>query len=92
MRGAGLIIAVVASSSTGHATSECAWYFVAYTFDTTLGVTIAILLHRCARPACLPSRPPPLPSPVWPLLPPSLLPPPLPPLPSPRPFLNVRPQ
>mmetsp|Transcript_18975 Transcript_18975/g.57310 ORF Transcript_18975/g.57310 Transcript_18975/m.57310 type:complete len:324 (-) Transcript_18975:5-976(-) len=44
----GLIIAVVASISSGHATSECAWYFVAYTFDTTLGVTLAILLHRAA--------------------------------------------
>lgn len=26
---AGLIIALVASNSVGHATSECAWYFVA---------------------------------------------------------------
>ena len=36
---------MVASTAASHRTSECAWYFVAYTFDTTLGVTIAVLLH-----------------------------------------------
>ena len=28
--------------------SECAWYFVAFTFDTTLGVAIALGLHSAA--------------------------------------------
>ena len=45
---AGILIAMAASSRVGHATSECAWYFVAYTFDTTLGVTLAIVLHNAA--------------------------------------------
>lgn len=26
--------------------SSCSWYFVAYTFDTTLGVLLTVLLHR----------------------------------------------
>jgi len=39
---------MVASTSAGHATSECAWYFVAYSFDTTLGVSLAIGLHAAA--------------------------------------------
>lgn len=43
---AGIIIAMAASTTGGHTTSECAWYFVAYTFDTTLGVTVAIALHN----------------------------------------------
>lgn len=37
---------MAASTTGGHTTSECAWYFVAYTFDTTLGVTVAIALHN----------------------------------------------
>ena len=45
---AGILIAMAASSRVGHATSECAWYFVAYSFDTTLGVTLAISLHNAA--------------------------------------------
>ena len=28
--------------------SQCAWYFVAFTFDTTLGVAIALWLHTAA--------------------------------------------
>lgn len=28
--------------------SQCAWYFVAFTFDTTLGVAIALGLHTGA--------------------------------------------
>ena len=42
----GLIIAVVASTRGGHETSACAWYFVAFTFDTTLGVGLAVLMHK----------------------------------------------
>ena len=42
----GLIIAVVASTRGGRETSECAWYFVAFTFDTTLGVALAVAMHR----------------------------------------------
>lgn len=41
----GMVIAIVAAHRTAH-TSECAWYFVAFTFDTTLGVAITIALHR----------------------------------------------
>ncbi len=44
-----MIIAIVASHKATVSTSECAWYFVAFTFDTTLGVVITIALHR----ACL---------------------------------------
>jgi len=43
---AGLVIAVVASTRGGRETSECAWYFVAFTFDTTLGVALAVAMHR----------------------------------------------
>lgn len=42
----GMIIAIVASHKATVKTSECAWYFVAFTFDTTLGVAITVALHR----------------------------------------------
>lgn len=42
----GLTIALVVSTRSGRTISECAWYFVAFCFDTTLGVSLAVLLHR----------------------------------------------
>lgn len=42
---AGMSIAIVLASTR---VSECAWYFVAFSFDTTLGVAIALGLHTCA--------------------------------------------
>lgn len=44
----GMIIAIIAAHRSATSTSECAWYFVAFTFDTTLGVAVTIALHRGA--------------------------------------------
>ncbi|DBA99322.1 TPA: hypothetical protein ACH3X3_011928 [Trebouxia sp. C0006] len=44
----GMIIAVLASRAQAHEVSSCAWYFVAFSFDTTLGVSIAIIFHKAA--------------------------------------------
>lgn len=44
----GMVIAVLASRAQAHEVSSCAWYFVAFSFDTTLGVSIAILFHKAA--------------------------------------------
>lgn len=41
----GLIIAMVAQRAAGRS-SECAWYFVAYTFDTTFGLLLTISSHN----------------------------------------------
>lgn len=41
----GMVIAIVAAHHEAHS-SECAWYFVAFAFDTTLGVAVTIALHR----------------------------------------------
>merc|ERR1712159_301137 len=38
----GLIVATMVSTSSG-SMSECAWYFVVFCVDTTLGVTLAYL-------------------------------------------------
>lgn len=40
-----MAIAVIAHHES-QSTSQCAWYFVAYTFDTTIGVLLTILLHK----------------------------------------------
>eukprot|EP00873_Tetraselmis_striata_P040486 jgi/Tetstr1/460750/TSEL_005935.t1 len=50
----GMLIAIIAHFSTSDdSPSECAWYFVVFTADTSLGVALAIGLHnamlRCAR-------------------------------------------
>jgi STIMATE family len=42
----GLLIAVIAHHVTEAAASECAWYFVAFTLDTTIGVALTMLLHK----------------------------------------------
>lgn len=42
-----MIIAILAAASIQKLqTSACSWYFVVFTIDTTVGVAIAILLHR----------------------------------------------
>lgn len=46
--GCGMVIAVLASRAQAHEVSSCAWYFVAFSFDTTLGVSIAIIFHKAA--------------------------------------------
>ncbi|KAK9803969.1 hypothetical protein WJX72_009098 [[Myrmecia] bisecta] len=44
----GMLIAIlVAEGGASHA-SECAWYFVAFSFDTTLGVSVAVGIHKLA--------------------------------------------
>ena len=46
---AGLSIAFFLANQAHHRhVSQCAWYFVAFTFDTTLGVAIALGLHTAA--------------------------------------------
>ena len=45
---AGIIIAAVVSGRSDHLVSECAWYFVAFLLDTSLGVALAIALHSAA--------------------------------------------
>ncbi|KAK9916448.1 hypothetical protein WJX75_002720 [Coccomyxa subellipsoidea] len=48
----GIFIAILASGNgTGHV-SQCAWYFVAYSFDTTLGVAVAVGIHTLAVRLC----------------------------------------
>ena len=42
---AGIFIAIWLAS---HAVSQCAWYFVAFSVDTTLGVCITVSLHKLA--------------------------------------------
>ena len=42
----GIVIAVIAHHATAAAASECSWYFVAFSFDTTIGVALTMLLHR----------------------------------------------
>ena len=42
---AGIFIAIWLAS---HTVSQCAWYFVAFSVDTTLGVCITISLHKLA--------------------------------------------
>ncbi|KAI7837995.1 hypothetical protein COHA_008177 [Chlorella ohadii] len=44
----GILIALIAHHSATAATSECSWYFMAFTFDTTLGLLFTILLHKAA--------------------------------------------
>lgn len=44
----GLFIAILASASTPVHASECAWYAIAFTFDTSLGLVLTILLHKAA--------------------------------------------
>lgn len=41
----GLVIAIVVHQTTASA-SECAWYFVAFTSDTTLGVLLTMIFHN----------------------------------------------
>lgn len=41
----GILIALVAHSEIS-VSSSCSWYFVAYTFDTTVGVLLTLLLHH----------------------------------------------
>lgn len=40
-----MLIAIIAHHASA-ASSECAWYFVAYTFDTTLGLLLTLAFHR----------------------------------------------
>lgn len=40
-----LLIAIIAHAHTP-AVSQCAWYFVAYAFDTTVGVLLTLGLHQ----------------------------------------------
>ena len=42
----GLIIAILVHHTSANAASECSWYFVAYTFDTTLGVFLTLAIHK----------------------------------------------
>lgn len=42
-----MTIALIAHRATT-AASQCAWYFVAFSFDTSLGLGLAISLHRAA--------------------------------------------
>ncbi|KAL4452727.1 hypothetical protein ABPG75_008389 [Micractinium tetrahymenae] len=45
----GMLIAVIAHSRVAsEQTSECSWYFVAFTFDTTIGLALTIGLHKTA--------------------------------------------
>lgn len=42
-----MLIAILASMNVEESnTSECSWYFVVYTIDTTIGVSLSIFLHR----------------------------------------------
>lgn len=43
----GLIIAILAHHRSA-ATSQCAWYFVAYVFDTSVGLVLTLALHKAA--------------------------------------------
>eukprot|EP01025_Chloroclados_australasicus_P024771 TRINITY_DN24850_c0_g1_i1.p1 TRINITY_DN24850_c0_g1~~TRINITY_DN24850_c0_g1_i1.p1 ORF type:complete len:337 (+),score=33.94 TRINITY_DN24850_c0_g1_i1:185-1195(+) len=49
----GIVVAMLVQSRTKSAwTSECSWYFVVFTVDTTLGVMLALMMHRfCVRTA-----------------------------------------
>jgi hypothetical protein len=42
----GILIAIIAHHATKTAASECAWYFVAFTFDTTIGVALTMFFHK----------------------------------------------
>lgn len=42
----GMLIAMIASAHASSSASQCSWYFVAFTFDTTLGVAITIGIHK----------------------------------------------
>ncbi|PRW61104.1 hypothetical protein C2E21_0645 [Chlorella sorokiniana] len=44
----GMLIALIAQRAATAHSSECAWYFMAFTFDTTLGLLLTILLHKAA--------------------------------------------
>ncbi|KAK9840897.1 hypothetical protein WJX84_000898 [Apatococcus fuscideae] len=48
----GIIIAMLASTASQAQASECAWYFFAFTFDTTLGVAFTISIHKFFVYAC----------------------------------------
>uniref|UniRef100_A0A7S1SNL5 Uncharacterized protein n=1 Tax=Tetraselmis chuii TaxID=63592 RepID=A0A7S1SNL5_9CHLO len=49
----GMLIAIVAHFSTaGFSPSECAWYFVVFSLDTSLGVALAITFHKFMLRAC----------------------------------------
>ena len=47
----GMVIAMVAQlQATKQVTSECSWYFVVFSVDTTLGVVLVITMHNsCVR-------------------------------------------
>jgi len=40
----GLLIAILIATKAN--ASECAWYFFAFSFDTTVGVTLTLILHN----------------------------------------------
>ncbi|PRW61577.1 hypothetical protein C2E21_0672 [Chlorella sorokiniana] len=44
----GMLIALIAHRTVTAQSSECSWYFVAFTFDTTLGLLLTIGLHKAA--------------------------------------------
>lgn len=48
----GIFIAILASKSGATRVSQCAWYFIAYSFDTTLGVAAAIGIHTLVVRLC----------------------------------------
>jgi hypothetical protein len=85
--GCGMLWAVLMATYTEEGASECAWYMVVFSLDTTLGVAVALYLHSVAtawakRVAASPAFPLPLIHTACVLLV-SRPPPPPPPLPSP---------
>ena len=42
----GMLWAIIMASLTTENASECAWYFVVFFVDTTVGVIVALYLHR----------------------------------------------
>lgn len=47
----GMLIAMIAQlQATGQATTQCSWYFVTFSVDTTLGVVLVLSMHTaCIR-------------------------------------------
>ncbi|CAL8466790.1 g6326 [Coccomyxa elongata] len=48
----GIFIAILASENGAIRVSQCAWYFIAYSFDTTLGVAAAVGIHTLVVRLC----------------------------------------
>eukprot|EP00854_Cymbomonas_tetramitiformis_P006527 gene6527-7823_t len=43
----GMVWAIIISSHTAVEGSQCAWYLLVFFVDTTIGVTVALALHKC---------------------------------------------